>query len=50
MYYTFKGKSADEFSDLPKDIQLQIMKKLKFFMSSPDPLYFAEHLNNFDLG
>ncbi|KKS11762.1 MAG: Addiction module toxin, RelE/StbE family [Parcubacteria group bacterium GW2011_GWB1_41_5] len=50
MYYTFKGKSADEFSDLQKDIQLQIMKKLKFFMSSPDPLYFAEHLNNFDLG
>ncbi len=50
MYYAFKGKSADEFSSLPKDIQLQIMKKLKFFMSSPDPLYFAEYLNNFDLG
>ncbi len=50
MHHTFKGKSANEFSDLPKDIQLQIMKKLEFFMSSPDPLYFAEHLNNFDLG
>ncbi|MDO8659454.1 MAG: type II toxin-antitoxin system RelE/ParE family toxin [Candidatus Parcubacteria bacterium] len=50
MQYAFKGKSVDEFSNLPKDIQLQIMKKLKFFMSSLDPLYFAEHLNNFDLG
>ena len=50
MRHVFKGKSVNEFSNLPKDIQLQIMKKLKFFMSSPNPLYFAEHLNNFDLG
>lgn len=50
MRYRFKGKSAEEFSKLPRVIQLQIMKKLKFFMSSPNPLYFAEHLNDFDLG
>lgn len=50
MYYTFKGKSDKEFSKLSKEIQLQIMNKLKFFMSSPNPLYFAEHLNNFSLG
>ncbi len=50
MHYSFKGKSAEEFSKLPRVIQWQIMKKLKFFMSSPNPLYFAEHLNDFDLG
>lgn len=50
MHYTFKGKSSDEFSKLPKDIQLHIMNKLKFFMSTPNPLRFAEHLNNFKLG
>ncbi len=50
MHYTFKGKSDKEFFRLPKEIQLQIMNKLKFFMSSPNPLYFAEHLNNFKLG
>lgn len=50
MQYVFKGKSGNEFANLPKDIQSRIMKKLSFFMSSSNPLYFAEHLNNFDLG
>ena len=50
MHYVFKGKADQEFSKLPKEAQFQIMKKFEFFMSSPDPLYFAEHLKDFSLG
>ena len=50
MHYSFRGKSPEEFSNLPREAQLQIMKKLDFFMSSPNPLRFAEHLTDFDLG
>lgn len=50
MRYLFKGKSSDEFANLPKDIQLKIKQKLEFYMSSSNPLRFAEHLNNFILG
>lgn len=48
--YVFKGKSANEFADLPRKIQVVIMNKLEFFMNSPNPLKFAEPLNNSDLG
>jgi len=50
MRYYFKGKSIEEFSRLPKRIQLQIKNKLEFFMSAPNPLDFAERLTDFDLG
>jgi mRNA interferase RelE/StbE len=50
MKYFFKGKSSEEFSKLPREIQLQIKNKLEFFMSAPNPLKFAEHLTDFDLG
>ena len=50
MRYVFKGKSDQEFSKLSREVQMQIMKKMEFFMASPDPLRFAERLNNFELG
>lgn len=50
MEYSFKGNSIKEFSKLSREVQLQIKNKLEFFMSSPDPLYFAEHLTDFELG
>ena len=50
MRYVFKGKSDQEFSKLSREVQMQIMKKMEFFMTSPDPLRFAERLNNFELG
>ena len=50
MKYDFRGNSIKEFSKLPKGVQLQIKQKLEFFMSSPDPLGFAEHLTDFKLG
>ena len=50
MRYSFKGNSGDEFANLPKNIQIKIKQKLGFCMSSPNPLHFAEHLNNFSLG
>jgi len=50
MKYSFKGKSVEEFSNLSREVQLQIKNKLEFFMSAPNPLRFAEHLTDFDLG
>jgi mRNA interferase RelE/StbE len=49
MKYSFKGNSIKEFSNLDKHIQIQIKNKLEFYMSSNNPLNFAEHLTNFDL-
>ncbi len=50
MRYLFTEEGIKTLSSLPKSIQRRIFHKLKFFMSSPDPLYFAERLNNFNLG
>ena len=50
MHYDFRGKSTKEFSKLPQEIQLQIKRKLEFYMSSQNPLYFAEHLTDFNFG
>ena len=50
MKYDFKGNSAKEFSRLPLKVQLQIKQKLEFYMSSPSPLDFSEHLTDFELG
>ena len=50
MRYLFTEEGIKTLSSLPKLVQRRILHKLKFFMSSPNPLYFAEHLNNFSLG
>ena len=50
MHYSFKGKSIKEFSKLPREVQIQIKNKLEFYMNSSNPLEFAEHLTDFNLG
>lgn len=50
MKYDFRGNSIEEFSKLPRNIQLHIKEKLEFFMSAQTPLDFAERLTDFKLG
>jgi len=50
MEYLLNRKSIEEFSRLPKEIQVRIKDKLEFYMSSSNPLSFAERLTDFDLG
>ena len=49
-YYEFTPKSLKDFKKLEKSIQSRIIKKLDYFCSSPDPLYFAERLSDWELG
>lgn len=48
--YEFKPLATKQLKKLPKDVQRQIIKKLEFFLSTPDPLVFASKLINRDLG
>lgn len=50
MRYAFKGNSIKEFSKLSRKARLHIKQKLEFYMSTPSPLHFAEHLTDFELG
>jgi len=47
--YFFEQKAVGDIKKLPKDIQKRIIKKLDFFCSK-DPLIFACHLKNYELG
>lgn len=46
----FKASADKRFSKLPKDIQIRIIQKLEFFLSQPDPLFYAEILTNLRIG
>ena len=48
--YEFKPQAIRDLKKLPKDIQIIIIKKLDYFVSAEDPLVFADHLINYDLG
>ncbi|PIQ71303.1 hypothetical protein COV87_04210 [Candidatus Roizmanbacteria bacterium CG11_big_fil_rev_8_21_14_0_20_37_16] len=48
--YEFKPQAIRDLKKLPKDIQIRIIKKLDYFVSAEDPLVFADHLINYDLG
>jgi mRNA interferase RelE/StbE len=48
--YEFKPQAIRDFKKLPKNIQIRIIKKLDYFVSSEDPLIFADHLINYELG
>lgn len=50
MKYDFKGNAIKDFSKLPRKVQLQIKQKLELYMSASEPLSFAEHLTDSDLG
>lgn len=42
--FTLKGKK--DLEKLPKEIQLRIIRKIKFFASQNDPLIFSQPLTN----
>ena len=48
--YEFTKTSLRQFKKFPKDIQQKIVKKLDYFCSQEDPLYFAEPLTDAKLG
>jgi mRNA interferase RelE/StbE len=48
--YEFKPQAIRDLKKLPKDIQVRIIKKLDYFVSAEDPLVFADHLINYELG
>lgn len=42
--YDFTKYAEKEFLKLPKDIRRRIIKKVEFYLRSPNPLFFARHL------
>ena len=50
MEYYFKPSALKDLQKLPKQIQKRILEKLDFYVSSPNPLKFAEKLQSKDLG
>lgn len=47
--YQFSSFARKQLKKLPPDIQLRIVKKIKFFCQTI-PLIYAERLSSFDLG
>lgn len=48
--YIFRKNAEKELKKIPRNIQIQIIKKLKYFISSSNPLDFASYLKDSDLG
>lgn len=48
--FEFTSSALRDFKRLPKQIQLIIIKKLEFFLRASDPLSYATHLINSDIG
>lgn len=48
--YEFKPQAIRDLKKLSKDIQVRIIKKLDYFVSTENPLVFADHLINYELG
>ena len=46
----FKSSADKRFSKLPKEVQIRIVQKLEFFLSQPEPLFYAEILTNPRIG
>ena len=46
----FSPQAEKELKKLPADVQLQIIHKLRHFLSASNPLDFASHLKDTDLG
>jgi mRNA interferase RelE/StbE len=48
--YVFKPQAVRDLKKLPKEVQKRIIKKLDYFVSFENPLVFADHLINFEIG
>lgn len=49
-HYIFRPQAEKELKKLSPNVQIQIISKLKFFISTPDTLNFASHLKDNNLG
>lgn len=50
MIYRFKPTSFKELKKLPPNIQKRIINKLEFFLTSAEPITYADRLINSELG
>jgi len=48
--YEFKPQALRDLKKLPRTVQKRIIKKLDYFVSFENPLVFADHLINFEIG
>ena len=48
--YGFKPSAVKELKKLPSDIQKRMIKKLDYFITTENPIIFADALVNSDLG
>lgn len=48
--YIFRSRAEKELKKLPRDIVIRIKDKLRYFLSSPNPLNFATPLKKSTLG
>lgn len=48
--YEFKPQAVRDLKKLSREMQKRIIKKLDYFVSAEDPLFFADHLINYELG
>ncbi len=44
--YIFKDSAIDSFSKIDKKLQERIIKKLDYFVFSPNPMFYAKKLSN----
>ena len=50
MEYFFKARAFKQLKQLPRNIQIRIIKKLDFFCLQDDPIGFAESLVRSEIG
>lgn len=50
MKYIFRPSAEKKFAKLAPKIQKRIVEKLEYFISTPNPLNFAEPLTNYEVG
>jgi len=48
--YEFEPQAVRDLKKLAKNVQKRIIKKLDYFVSFDNPLVFADHLVNFEIG
>lgn len=46
----FRPRAEKELKKLPRNIQIHVLKKLRYFLSTSDPLGFATYLKDSTLG
>lgn len=50
MKYSFKSRAFKQLQKLPREVQIQIIKKVDYFCTQDDPLQFSEPLVRGELG